>query len=120
MSRILVVDDMASIRRIVKVLLTNMGHSVAEADNGQTAIKMLNSATYDLIISDWNMPVLDGSGLVRSIRQGCCQNTIPVIMLTAEADKRRVIELAQLGINGYILKPFKQETFEMVVKKVLA
>jgi two-component system chemotaxis response regulator CheY len=120
MARILVVDDMMTIRRILRTLLTNMGHVVDEADNGQNALKMLEGGTcYDLVISDWNMPVMDGSGLVQAIRQDCCQKTIPVIMLTGEADRTRVLELAKLGINGYILKPFKQDTLEMVVKKIL-
>jgi two-component system chemotaxis response regulator CheY len=120
MARILVVDDMMTIRRILRTLLTNMGHVVDEADNGQNALKMLEGGTcYDLVISDWNMPVMDGSGLVQAIRQDCCQKTIPVIMLTGEADSSRVLELAKLGINGYILKPFKQDTLETVVKKIL-
>ena len=120
MARILVVDDMMTIRRILRTLLTNMGHVVDEADNGQNALKMLEGGTcYDLVISDWNMPVMDGRGLVQAIRQDCCPKTVPVIMLTVEADRTRVLELAKLGINGYILKPFKQDTLETVVKKIL-
>ena len=119
MARVLIVDDMVSIRRIVKTLLGAMGHEVEEADNGISGYQRACDGRFDLIISDWNMPKSSGSDLMRELKQNAATRDVPVVMLTAEADRTRVLELAKLGINGYILKPFKQDTLETVVKKIL-
>ena len=120
MAKILVVDDMATIRRIVKAVLTGLGHTVEEADSGSAAFARLPGADYDLVVSDWNMPKGTGSDLVRAMKAHSEFGRIPVIMLTAEADRARIVEMAQMGVSGYILKPFKPETLEKAVKKLLA
>ena len=119
MARVLIVDDMVSIRRIVKTLLGAMGHEVEEADNGISGYQRACDGRFDLIISDWNMPKSSGSDLVRELKQNAATRDVPVIMLTAEAERGRIVELAQLGVKGYVLKPFKPDTLETVVKKIL-
>lgn len=119
MARILMVDDMASIRRIVKVLLTEEGHRVDEADSGVAGYQRATSFRYDLILSDWNMPRGTGTELVRELRKNPETCDVPVVMLTAEAERSRIIELAQLGVRGYILKPFKPDTLVKAVTAAL-
>ncbi len=120
MAKILVVDDMTSIRRIVRHVLQELGHVVDEADSGTAAFAKLPGGGYDLVVSDWNMPHGTGSDLVRAMKANSELSQTPIVMLTAEADRARIVEMAQMGISGYILKPFKPETLEKAVKKVLA
>jgi two-component system chemotaxis response regulator CheY len=120
MANILLVDDMATIRRIVKAVLDGAGHVLDEAEDGLTAFRKLGDRKYDLVISDWNMPRGNGTDLVRAMKQTPAYASIPVVMLTAEAEKTRIQEMAALGVRGYVLKPFKPETLLKVVEKVLS
>ena len=119
MPKILMVDDMASIRRIVKVILTEEGHQVDEADSGVSGYQRATSFRYDLILSDWNMPRGTGTEMVRELKRNPETRDVPIVMLTAEAEKSRIIELAQLGVKGYILKPFKPDTLIKAVRAAL-
>ena len=120
MATILLVDDMATIRRIVKAVLDGVGHQLDDAEDGVTAFQKLSQRKYDLVISDWNMPRGNGTDLVRAMKQNPAFASIPVVMLTAEAQKSRIQEMAALGIQGYVLKPFKPETLLKVVGKILS
>lgn len=119
MGHVLVVDDMVVMRRIVAAIVKGEGHTVAEACNGGEAVEMLRSNKFDLVISDWNMPKVTGGDMVRAIRSDPALKDTPVVMVTAEAERSRIMELAQIGVNGYIVKPFKPETLVKVLKKVL-
>jgi two-component system chemotaxis response regulator CheY len=119
MARILMVDDMASIRRIVKVVLQEEGYQTDEADSGVAGYQRATAIDYDLIISDWNMPRGTGTEMVRELKRNAKTAHVPIIMLTAEAEKSRILELAKLGVAGYILKPFKPEVLIKAVARAL-
>ena len=119
MARILIVDDMVTIRRIVKTLLTELGHEIEEADSGVTGYQAACGGQFDLVISDWNMPRGSGTDLVRELKRNAATRDVPVVVLTAEAERSRIVELAQLGVRGYILKPFKPETLTKAVTAAL-
>ena len=103
--RILVVDDMTSIRSVVLALLKSEGFEAMGAGSGQAALDLLSKKQFDLVLSDWNMPEMNGSELVQRIR--ATDKKLPIIMVTAENDPGRVTELRDLGVNGYLIKPFK-------------
>lgn len=103
--RILVVDDMTSIRSVVLALLKSEGFEAMGAGSGQSALDLLSKKQFDLVLSDWNMPEMNGSELVQKIR--ATHKTLPIVMVTAENDPGRVTELRDLGVNGYLIKPFK-------------
>jgi two-component system chemotaxis response regulator CheY len=115
--RILVVDDMGSIRQVIVALLKSTGYEAVEASSGAMALQLMQQTKFDLVLSDWNMPGMTGSELVTAIRQK--DSAIPVVMVTAEADRQRVLELQALGVNGYLLKPFKQQALLTVMEKIL-
>ena len=119
MANVLVVDDMVTMRRIVTAIIKGEGHAVSEASNGGEAVEMLRSNKFDLVISDWNMPKVTGGDMVRMIRSDPALKDTPVVMVTAEAERSRIVELAQIGVNGYIIKPFKPDTLVKVVSKIL-
>jgi two-component system chemotaxis response regulator CheY len=105
--RILIVDDFSTMRRIVKNLLNDLGFfNTAEADDGSTALVELRKAPYDLIITDWNMPGMPGIDLLKAVRAEAALSKIPVLMVTAEAKREQILEAAQAGVNGYVIKPF--------------
>jgi two-component system chemotaxis response regulator CheY len=109
--RILIVDDFSTMRRIVKNLLNDLGfHNTTEADDGTTALVELNKASFDLVITDWNMPGMPGIDLLRAIRANPALASIPVLMVTAEAKREQIIEAAQAGVYGYVIKPFTAAT----------
>ena len=114
--RILVVDDMTSIRQVIMALLNASGHLPVEASSGVMALQLMQQTKFDLVLSDWNMPGMTGSELVTAIRAK--DLAIPIVMITAEADRQRVLELQSLGVNGYLLKPFKQQTLINVLGKI--
>ena len=110
MARILVVDDMMTIRRILRTLLTNMGHVVDEADNGQNALKMLEGGTcYDLVISDWNMPVMDGYEFLRELRKLPGGQAPKVVFCTTENEVAQIARAIHAGADEYIMKPFDKD-----------
>lgn len=117
--KILVVDDFSTMRRIIKNLLRDLGFSNAdEADDGLTALPMLQAGNYDLLITDWNMPGMQGIDLLRAVRADPKLAAMPVLMVTAEQKKAQIIEAAQAGVNGYIVKPFTAATLKEKLEKI--
>ena len=117
--RILIVDDFSTMRRIVKNLLNDLGlTNTAEADDGSTALVELRKAPFDLVVTDWNMPGMPGIDLLKAIRADSTLSKIPVLMVTAEAKREQIIEAAQAGVNGYIIKPFTAATLEDKLAKI--
>ncbi|AOM01348.1 chemotaxis protein CheY [Cobetia marina] len=117
--RILVVDDFPTMRRIVRNLLKELGFTnVEEAEDGQQALEALRQGSYGLVISDWNMPNLDGLQMLRQIRASEALASLPVLMVTAEAKKENIIAAAQAGASGYVVKPFTAAVLEEKLAKV--
>jgi two-component system, chemotaxis family, chemotaxis protein CheY len=119
----LVVDDFSTMRRIVSGLLKELEYTkIAEADDGATAWKILDSATLPIsfVITDWNMPVMDGLTLLKKIRETPRLSQLPVLMVTAEAKKENIILAAETGADGYIVKPFNAAVLQEKIKKINA
>jgi two-component system, chemotaxis family, chemotaxis protein CheY len=118
--KFLVVDDFSTMRRIIKNLLHDLGYpNVTEADDGKTALPMLQGGGFDCLISDWNMPGMSGLDLIKAVRSDAKLAKMPVLMLTAEAKREQIIEAAQAGVNGYVIKPFTAETLKEKLDKIL-
>ncbi|MFT5897496.1 MAG: two-component system chemotaxis response regulator CheY [Glaciecola sp.] len=117
--KILVVDDFSTMRRIIKNLLKDLGFtSIQEADDGNTALPMLQQGTFDFVVTDWNMPGMQGIDLLREIRSDDKLKHLPVLMVTAEAKKEQIIAAAQAGVNGYVVKPFTAATLKQKLEKI--
>lgn len=117
--KFLVVDDFSTMRRIVRNLLKELGFSnVDEAEDGLAALQKLNSAAFDFVVTDWNMPNMDGLTLLQSIRGAPHLKHLPVLMITAEAKKENIIAAAQAGASGYIVKPFTAATMSEKLEKI--
>jgi two-component system chemotaxis response regulator CheY len=117
--KILVVDDFSTMRRIIKNLLRDLGfNNTSEADDGMTALPMLQSGNFDMVVTDWNMPGMPGIDLLRAIRADAKLSHIPVLMVTAEQKKENIVEAAQAGVNGYIVKPFTAATLKEKLDKI--
>jgi two-component system chemotaxis response regulator CheY len=117
--KILVVDDFSTMRRIVRNLLKELGFSnVHEAEDGVDALKKLRADTFDFVVSDWNMPNMTGIELLREIRKDDALKHLPVLMVTAEAKKENIIEAAQAGASGYVVKPFTAVTLDEKLQKI--
>ena len=117
--KFLVVDDFSTMRRIVRNLLKELGFSnVDEAEDGLVALQKLNSAAFDFVVTDWNMPNMDGLTLLKSIRATPHLKHLPVLMITAEAKKENIIAAAQAGASGYIVKPFTAATMSEKLEKI--
>jgi two-component system chemotaxis response regulator CheY len=105
--KFLVVDDFSTMRRIVRNLLKELGYiNVDEAEDGVIALQKLKSQSFGFVVSDWNMPNMDGLALLQAIRADEVLKKIPVLMVTAEAKKENIIAAAQAGASGYVVKPF--------------
>lgn len=118
-TRILIVDEFSTMRRIIKNLLRDLGfNNTAEADDGKTALPMLQSGSFDLLITDWNMPGMSGIDLLKAVRADSNLQAIPVLMVTAEQKRDQIVEAAQAGVNGYILKPFTAQTLKEKLEKI--
>ena len=117
--RFLVVDDFSTMRRIVRNLLKELGYTNAdEAEDGAVALAKLKSEKFDFVVSDWNMPNMTGIELLKRIRAEPAIKDLPVLMITAEARKENIIEAAQSGANGYIVKPFTAATLDEKLTKI--
>jgi two-component system chemotaxis response regulator CheY len=117
--RILIVDDFSTMRRIIKNLLNDLGYTnTAEAEDGNSALTVLAQAPFDFVVTDWNMPGMTGIELLRAIRADDRFKALPVLMVTAEAKREQIIEAAQAGVNGYIIKPFTAQTLEEKLGKI--
>lgn len=122
----LVVDDFATMRRILFGLLKGLGYgTIREAEDGDKALRILRAAQceatpVDFVITDWNMPVMDGLELLKAIRQDPLLCHLPVLMVTAEAKRENIIAAAEAGADGYIVKPFNEATLNEKLNKILA
>jgi two-component system chemotaxis response regulator CheY len=117
--KILVVDDFSTMRRIIKNLLRDLGYTnTHEADDGMTALPMLQTGTYDFLVTDWNMPGMQGIDLLKAVRADPKLVTLPVLMVTAESKRDQIVEAAQAGVNGYIVKPFTAQTLKEKIDKI--
>jgi len=119
--KFLVVDDYSTMRRIVKNLLHDLGYpNVAEADDGQSALPMLQAGGFDFVVTDWNMPGMPGLELLKAIRADGSLKDLPVLMVTAEAKREQIVEAAQAGVSGYVIKPFTAQILKQKLDKILA
>lgn len=117
--KILIVDDFSTMRRIIKNLLRDLGYNnTFEADDGSTALPMLESGDFDFVISDWNMPIMQGIDLLRKMRSDPKLKSLPFLMVTAEAKREQIVVAAQAGVNGYIVKPFTADTLKDKIDKI--
>ncbi|NDV91806.1 chemotaxis protein CheY [Alteromonas sp. 345S023] len=117
--KILVVDDFSTMRRIIKNLLKDLGFAnIQEADDGNTALPMLQQGDFDFVVTDWNMPGMQGIDLLRAIRADEKLKHLPVLMVTAEAKKEQIVAAAQAGVNGYVVKPFTAATLKEKLDKI--
>lgn len=117
--KILIVDDFSTMRRIIKNLLRDLGfNNTQEADDGNTALPMLQSGNFDFLVTDWNMPGMTGIDLLKAVRADAKLSSLPVLMVTAEAKKDQIVEAAQAGVNGYIVKPFTAVTLKEKIDKI--
>jgi len=118
--KFLVVDDFSTMRRIVRGLLKEMGcNNVEEAEDGVIALAMLKAQKFDFVVSDINMPNMNGFELLKAIKAEDSLKHIPVLMVTAEARKEDIVQAAQSGAAGYIVKPFTKATLEEKVQKIV-
>ena len=116
---ILTVDDSASMRQMVKLTLTSAGYDVVEAQDGSDALKRAQAGAFGMVVTDLNMPVMDGLSLIKELRKLPAYRGVPIVFLTTESDEERKKEAKAAGATGWITKPFKQEQLLAVVKKVL-
>jgi len=118
--KILIVDDSSTIRRIIKNILENIGYGdVVEAVDGLDALAKLKQEQVSLVMTDWNMPEMDGLSLVKAIRGSATLSKIPIVMVTTEAAKAEVVEALKQGVNDYVVKPFTPETVKAKIEKFL-
>jgi two-component system chemotaxis response regulator CheY len=118
--KFLIVDDFSTMRRIVRNLLKEIGYQNAdEAEDGAMALAKLKDGAFDFVVSDLNMPNMNGFELLRSIRADAGLKGLPVLLVTAEAKKEDIITAAQIGASGYIVKPFTKATLEEKLNKII-
>jgi two-component system, chemotaxis family, chemotaxis protein CheY len=118
--KILVVDDFSTMRRIVRNLLKELGYTnIDEAEDGVAAMTKLKAGSFDFVVSDINMPNMNGFELLRAMRAEPALKSIPVLVVSAEAKKEDIVNAAQAGANGYIVKPFTKATLEEKLGKIL-
>ena len=117
--KILIVDDFSTMRRIIKNLLRDLGFTnTQEADDGSTALPMLKGSDFDFLVTDWNMPGMTGIDLLKAVRADEKLQSLPVLMVTAEAKREQIIEAAQAGVNGYVVKPFTAQALQEKIEKI--
>jgi two-component system chemotaxis response regulator CheY len=119
--RFLVVDDFSTMRRIVRNFLNDLGYQhITEADDGNTALPILKQGNIDFLVTDWNMPGMAGLDLLKAVRADPALARMPVLLVTAEAKREQIVEAAQAGVNGYVVKPFTAQTLKEKIEKILA
>jgi two-component system, chemotaxis family, chemotaxis protein CheY len=119
--KFLVVDDFSTMRRIVKNFLVDLGYSnIVEADDGHTALPILKAGGIDFLVTDWNMPIMPGLDLLKAVRADPGLSKLPVLLVTAEAKREQIVEAAQAGVNGYVVKPFTAQTLKEKIEKILS
>lgn len=118
--KILVVDDFATMRKVIRNLLKQSGYeNIVEAEDGVNALKILKSQKIDFIVSDWNMPNMSGLELLKAVRADEDLKTLPFLMVTAEALQENVVAAVKAGVSNYIVKPFTSETLDEKIKKIM-
>jgi two-component system, chemotaxis family, chemotaxis protein CheY len=118
--KVLVVDDQLTMREVTKLALQEMGvRTIMDAENGQDALKKATTQPVDLIISDYNMPVMDGLALLRAVRGHPAVRKLPFILVTGRGDNSLVVTAAQAGVNNYIVKPFTSEMLRQKIEAVV-
>ncbi|MBV8657310.1 MAG: response regulator [Burkholderiales bacterium] len=118
---ILVVDDFPAMRRIIANLLRELGfQNIVEAENGERALHILNNQQIDAVLSDWNMPIMDGLELLKHIRASDKLKNLPVMLVTAEGKRDNVVVAAQAGADSYIVKPFNGQVLQTKIATMLA
>ena len=117
--KILIVDDFSTMRRIIKNLLRDLGFTnTTEADDGNSALPLLQGTKFDFLITDWNMPGMTGIELLKAVRANPKLASLPVLMVTAEAKREQIVEAAQAGVNGYVVKPFTAAALKDKIEKI--
>ncbi len=117
--KILIVDDFSTMRRIIKNLLHDLGYDNShEADDGTSALPLLKGGSFDFLITDWNMPGMQGIDLLRAVRSDPKLQSLPVLLVTAEARRDQIVMAAEAGVNGYIVKPFTAQTLKEKIDRV--
>jgi two-component system, chemotaxis family, chemotaxis protein CheY len=117
--RVLIVDDFSTMRRIIKNLLRDLGFSnTVEADDGTSALALLQEGNFDFIISDWNMPGMEGIELLQKVRADERLKKLPFLLVTAESKREQIVQAAEAGVNGYIVKPFTAATLKEKIEKI--
>ncbi|HET6514303.1 MAG TPA: chemotaxis response regulator CheY [Thermodesulfovibrionales bacterium] len=117
--KILVIDDFSTMRRIVKNILKQLGYeNIEEAEDGLQAYTKLKNDAFGFVVSDWNMPNMDGLELLKKVRSDPELKALPVLMVTAEAEKEKVVEAIKAGVNNYIVKPFTAEVLKEKMDKI--
>lgn len=118
--KILIVDDFSTMRRIIKNLLGDLGFkNISQAEDGVMALRMLQEAgDYDFLVTDWNMPEMPGIELLKAVRADEKLSQLPVLLVTAEQKREQIVEAAQAGVNGYIVKPFTAVTLKEKLDKI--
>ncbi|HEC96884.1 MAG TPA: chemotaxis protein CheY [Nitrospirae bacterium] len=117
--KILVVDDFSTMRKIVKNVLKQLGYNnIEEAEDGAQAYTKLKNNTFNFVVSDWNMPNMDGLDMLKKVRSDPELKDLPVLMVTAEAEKDKVVTAIKAGVNNYIVKPFTAETLKQKMEQI--
>ena len=117
--KIMVVDDFSTMRRIVKNVLKQLGfENIEEAEDGAQALAKLKTGGFGFMVSDWNMPNMDGLDLLKAVRKDPDLKGLPVLMVTAEAEKDKVVTAIQAGVNNYVVKPFTAEVFKEKMDRI--
>ena len=117
--KILIVDDFSTMRRIIKNLLRDLGFTnTTEADDGLTALPMLQNGNFDFLVTDWNMPGMSGMDLLKAVRADERLKDMPILMVTAEAKRDQIVQAAQAGVNGYVVKPFTAAVLKEKIEKI--
>ena len=117
--KILIVDDFSTMRRIIENVLRHLGfNDTHEAADGNSALAMLQNGNFDFLVTDWNMPGMSGIDLLKAVRADAKLASLPVLMVTAESKREQIIEAAQAGVNGYIVKPFTAVTLKAKIEKI--
>jgi two-component system chemotaxis response regulator CheY len=118
--KILIVDDFATMRKVIRNLLKQIGYeNIVEAEDGVSALRLLKSQKIDFVVSDWNMPNMTGLDLLKTVRGDSELNTIPFLMVTAEALQDNVVAAVRAGVSNYIVKPFTAETLNAKIEKIM-
>lgn len=117
MANILVIDDSLTMRQLIKMVLTTYGHTITEAANGEEGVDFFHKNKYDLVVTDINMPRMNGIGVIQEIRK--VNATIPIIVVTTESEEIMRKQGFAAGANGWVIKPFKPPQFAEIIKKIL-